>query len=194
MKKTYWLITILLCCLSACSQYVPIDPNTKTNLYQLDHWKIKARVAVKNNQESFSATLDWKKAQKKFNFHLYGLFGATYAHLIQNSHDAILRLPDDRTYYHSNAEQLLHQTLGWNFPIDALSYWVKGLPSNKQGESIVRMNNGNLEEAYFNNWQVSFSRYQNYSGYLMPKVIKATHPQMSIKLVIQSWTFLPDNQ
>lgn len=186
-------ISLLCClCLSACNRNVPVlNPAGVTDLSQLNHWKIKARIAIKTPEDTVSATLDWKKNDDNFDFHLYGLFGATYAHLVQSEHKASLTLAEDKVFFNSNAENLLSQRLGWNFPLDALSYWIKGLPSNMPGESISRSDNGNIAEAHFNNWNVFFSSYQNYSGYLMPKIIKATHPQLTIKLVINNWLFLP---
>ncbi len=191
----YRLISLLIafCLVSACHTRRDFDPAGKIDLYQLEHWKIKARVAIKTPKDSVSATLDWENNRDNFDFHLYGTFGTTYAHLIQDGQEAVLKLSEEKTYYHSDAEQLLSQSLGWEFPIDALSYWIKGLPSHKPGESINRQDNGLLSAANLNGWQVNFSRYQNYSGYSMPRIIKAVHPRMSLKLLIKDWTFMqPD--
>ncbi|TQV81406.1 lipoprotein insertase outer membrane protein LolB [Aliikangiella coralliicola] len=163
------------------------------SLETLNHWELKARVAIKTPEESVSATLDWQKKDSDFDFHIYGLFGATYAHLIQKGHEATLKLPEDRVHYHQDAEQLLYQSLGWDFPIDALSFWIKGLPSGKSGEQFSRNDEGELQQLTFNGWQVNFSRYQTFSGYSMPKMIKAKHPQLGLKVVIKDWEFLPTN-
>ncbi|WP_444994731.1 lipoprotein insertase outer membrane protein LolB [Aliikangiella sp. IMCC44359] len=160
-------------------------------LSAINHWQLKARIAIRSDDESIAATLDWQKQDKDFDFHIYGTFGVTYAHLTQKGHEAKLMLPDDQTFYHQDAQQLLYQSLGWDFPIEALSYWIKGQASGQPGESVQRNSHGELEQIILNDWQVSFSRYETFSGFSMPKVIKANHPQMSMKVVIKKWQFLP---
>ena len=97
-------------------------------------------------------------------------------------------------FYHHNAEQLLIEYLGWNFPIHSLSYWIKGLPSGKPGEKLVRDRNGQLSTIYFQDWKIEFTQYQEFSNYIMPKKIKATHPQMTLKIVVKDWDLAPSNQ
>ncbi len=188
------LIAILVLFLSGClhkpAQYLP----SSIPLSAINHWDVKARVAINTPEENVSATLDWQKRSNNFDFHIYGLFGATYAHLIQQNNQATLNIPDHPEFQGNSSKQLLQQTLGWDFPIDALSYWVKGLPSGKSGEIIERDNEQNLSQIQFSDWQVYFSRYQSYQGYQMPKIIRAVHPQLSLKIVIKSWTFLPPTE
>ena len=184
------IATCLILVGGCSSKPINYDP-ASINLSKLDHWLVKARVAIKTPEESVSATLDWEKKAEDFDFHIYGMFGATYAHLIQQGNQATLKLPEDQVFYHNDAEQLLYQSLGWDFPVDALSFWIKGLPSGKSGEALTRDLEDNLSEVTYGDWRVTFSRYQNYSGHLMPKMIKAEHPQLSLKVVVKDWDFLP---
>lgn len=186
-----FVVVLSLTLIIGCQSTRTVTPPADTNLSDLNHWQIKARVAIKTPEDNVTATLDWVKTGHEFDFHIYGTFGITYAHLIQEQQQAVLKLPDDQVFYHQDAQQLLYQSLGWDFPIDALSYWIKGIPSNKSGELINRNQSGDLGEAYLNDWKVEFSRYQNYSGFRMPRIIKAIHPQMTLKVVVKDWDFLP---
>ena len=181
-----WLVLLVGCTTSP----INYDPSS-VSLSKLNHWQVKARVAIKTPEENVSATLDWEKKAEDFDFHIYGMFGATYAHLIQQGNQATLKLPEDQVFYHNDAEQLLYQSLGWDFPVDALSFWIKGLPSGKSGEALTRDVEDNLSVVVYGDWRVTFSRYQTYSGHLMPKMIKAVHPQLSLKVVVKDWDFLP---
>lgn len=187
------LVAFALIFIVGCQSRTTIVPPKDANLAELNHWQIKARVAITTPEDNVTATLDWLKTGEEFNFHIYGTFGVTYANLIQQADQAILKMPDDQIFYHQDAQQLLYQSLGWDFPIDALSFWIKGLPSNQSGELINRNQEGELDEAYLNDWKVEFSRYQFYSGFKMPRIIKATHPQMTLKVVVKDWDFLPVN-
>jgi outer membrane lipoprotein LolB len=176
--------------LSGCiTQTARLADPTINQLRANQHWQVKGRVAVQTKDENLSATLEWEKSARNFDFHIYGLFGATYTHLIQNGDKATLKLPEDQVFHHKDAQALMDRQLGWNFPIDALGYWIKGLASGKKGEKVTRDINGQLQAIDFRGWHVSFSRYQEFSGYHMPKIIKAKHPQMTLKIAVKKWYF-----
>jgi len=193
-KHRFFQLTLLLLIsvLTGC-QSGTLGVQPQGQLAEQNHWQMKARVSIRTEEENVAATLDWQKQGIEFDFHIYGTFGVTYAHLIQEPNQAVLKLPDDQIFYHQNAQRLLYQSLGWDFPIDALAYWVKGLPSYQSGEKVTRSPSGDLSQVQLNDWQVEFARYQNYAGYHMPRIIKATHPQMSLKVVVKDWEFLPAN-
>lgn len=194
-KKPFFTLSlaVLLSALTGCSFTKQSHSGYgQTPLAELNHWQVKARVAIRTPEESVSASLDWQKQAQNFDFHIFGMFGATYAHLTQAGHQATLLLPEDQTYYHQDAEQLLYQALGWDFPLDALSYWIKGLPSGKSGEAITRNDKQELSKILFKDWKVTFSRYGEYAGYQMPSRITAEHPQLRLKVVVKDWSFLPE--
>jgi len=159
-------------------------------LAKLEHWQLKARMAIKTPQDSLTASLKWQKNQTNFDFHLSGAFGATYAHLIQTDDFASLKIPDHAEQKAYNAERLLSDHLGWHFPIKALSFWVKGLASGQPGEQVTRNSEGQITHIQLNQWSIEFKKYKRFQGYLLPKMIIATHPDIRIKLVARKWRFL----
>jgi len=195
MNRLVLLVTFAFL-LSACagkSVLQKIDPTKSIPLSQLNHWQLNARVAIKTPQDSITASLKWQNDKADFDFLLSGAFGVTYAHLIQQGDSASLEIPDTKKRFsqgkHETAERLLQQTLGWNFPINALSYWVKGLPSGQTGERLRYNDDGLLIQANLNQWQINFSKYKLYQGIQLPKMIKATHPTVSLKVVAKKWQF-----
>jgi outer membrane lipoprotein LolB len=192
MNNKIMLVTLLAFLLSACAgKRVNLNSDSVQNipLSKLQHWQLNARVAIKTPQDALTASLNWQNNNKEFDFLLSGAFGVTYAHLIQKRDSASLKIPDSDKLYHNNAEQLLNQTLGWDFPIKALSYWVKGLPSGQPGERVHHNKQGQLIQINLNQWQIVFSKYKRYQGILLPKMIKATHPDLSLKIVAKKWQF-----
>ncbi len=187
------LLLLLLLLLTSCSSQ-KLKQNTslqnKPNIAQLNHWQLKARMAIRTPDDSITASLKWLNNQDTFDFHLSGAFGATYAHLIQTQDYASLKIPDHKEQKALNAEQLLSRNLGWHFPIKALSYWVKGLASGQAGEKITRNEQGQITAIQLNQWHIEFKKYKSYQGYLLPKMIVAKHPDISIKLVARKWLFL----
>ena len=185
--------SILLILLSACAHkghLRKIAPDKNIPLAQLNHWQLKARIAILTPKDNLTASLNWQKNNRLFDFHISGVFGATYAHLIQSKDNATLRIPDTEILTHNDAQTLLQNTLNWKFPINALAYWVKGLPSGEPRELVYRNGLGQINQIQLNDWNIKFSDYRIFQGYHLPKRIKAAHPQMTIKLVAKDWVFL----
>lgn len=167
-----------------------LDPRAKIPVSDLNHWQFNARVAIKTPEENVTASLEWQKDRSLFDFLLSGSFGVTIAHLVQQEDLATLEIPDTDLLTHNDAEQLLNQTLGWEFPIEALSYWIKGQPSGRAGEQLRYDEKGRISSIELDQWHIRFSKYQLYQGYFLPKMIKATHPDISLKVVAKKWVFL----
>ena len=166
-----------------------LDPAKGLLLSQLKHWQLNARIAIKTPKDNLTASLNWQKNHKLFDFLVSGAFGVTYAHLKQEKHQATLEIPDSELLTHSNAEFLLQHTLGWDFPLDELSYWVKGLPSGNSEEQIQYDEQGKIKQIQMGLWKIDFSKHKHYQGYLLPKMIKVEHPEMSMKVVAKKWLF-----
>jgi outer membrane lipoprotein LolB len=188
----YGLVLMLAMLASGCatqSKLKPINPSNPPQLKNIEHWQLEARVAIKTPEDSVTASLDWQKNGREFDFHLSGAFGVTLAHLIQQKQQATLDIPDQEQLVHFDAQVLLQQALGWDFPIDALSYWVKGLPSDAPGEIIKRDQLGRIQQIDLGYWRIDVTRYKRFHGYELPKMIKAKHPNMSLKVVAKNWSF-----
>ncbi len=193
MNFRIYILAVLLIFISSCvsnQSSRKIDPDRTIPLSDLNHWQFNARVSIKTPEDNITASLDWQKNQSLFDFFLSGSFGVTIAHLIQLENSASLEIPDTDKLIHYDAERLLRQTLGWDFPINALSYWVKGLPSGRAGEIISYNDKGQISKISLDQWQIDFSKYRLYQGYLIPKMIKATHPNIRLKVVAKKWLFL----
>ncbi len=166
-----------------------VDPSRPPALTELNHWQLEARVAIQTPQDNVTASLDWQKNGDQFDFLMSGAFGVTYAHLVQEKSQATLDIPDHDTMIHSDSQILLQQALGWDFPIDALSYWVKGLPSGTPGEMVTRDKQNRITKIEMGYWQIDITKYRMFQGYDWPKMIKAQHPNMNIKVVAKKWAF-----
>ena len=182
------LIAILLV---GCAGRTPtlIDPAKSIPLEQLQHWQLNARIAITTPEDNATASLKWLKQKSEFDFLVSGPLGVTVAHLVQDDGMATLSIPDEQKRQHQDAQILLYQTLGWDFPIDALTFWVKGIPSGKPGEEISYNEKGQIETIQLAEWRINLSKYRRYQGYLLPKMLKAVHPRMSIKVVAKRWQF-----
>ncbi len=167
----------------------PLDPNKHIPLEKANHWKLNARVAIRLPKESHTATLNWQKDSRTFDFYLSGAFGVTIAHIIQGKNQASLKVSKSDKLYHKDIEFLIDNTLGWSFPIHQLSDWIKGLPSGNPNEVITKDSFDRIKHISFKDWEISFSKYKKYQGFILPKIITAKHPDLTLKIVAKNWQF-----
>lgn len=191
MRLRILLSLFVFLILSACStkSLILLDPSKNVPLEKANHWKLNARVAIRLPKESHTASLNWSKKDDTFDFYLSGAFGVTIAHIIQGKKLASLEISKSDKLYHEDIELLIHQSLGWSFPITQLSDWVKGLSSGSSNEIITRDSFGRIKHISFEGWEISFSKYRKYQGFILPKIISAEHPELTLKVVAKNWKF-----
>ncbi len=103
------------------------------------------------------------------------------------------------TIYRRPPQQLAMQLTGLPLPVDALSWWARGLPSPTQPAATDLATGADGLAVGFDQagWQLSFSRYRQTDGGLLPgKIIGSLNAgedrSYSFKLVISGWKFLEE--
>ena len=82
--------------------------------------------------------------------------------------------------------EIMQEQLGWQLPVTALQYWVRGLIA--PGASQAHYNTfGLLSQLKQNGFLVRFDRYQRKGQYDLPSILTITGHQLKIKLVIKQW-------
>ncbi len=159
---------------------------------QLHQWQLQGKLGFKSANQGGSANLRWSQNQQQYQLSLTGPFGAGSATLIGNSTMAELR--QDNQLYTGLPDQLAIQLTGVPIPVDALSWWARGLPSPHKSESYNLVTTANGTAASFTQagWQLAFSRYSLTPEGTLPRKIIGQHGGHSFKLVISRWSF-PDN-
>ncbi len=189
--------------LGACST-LPDGPERAVNLPaqlnaldEIDHWSLRGKMAIRNQQEAVSATLIWKNDDDKFHFRLTNLLGITLADLRVDNQGATL-VADGETYHDTDAGRLVEEVTGLPIPLNDLLVWIKGLP---QPGDRYELNDKGLVSALWpacdtcNGWQVSYANFgeetvSNASVWLPHNIVmtRAQQPDILLKIRITQWT------
>ncbi len=188
-------LLFLLTLLSGCSLFktkldLPqnLTPDARAAfLARADYWKLDGRIGIIANNESESANISWTQSGDATTLRIYGALGATYALLHATPGYAKLELSDDEIYEGSSAQQLLWQRTGWNIPVEHLRFWLLGLHNN--APSYQLNDQGYVANIDFQYWAINFQQYQSFGGLIMPKKIRAQHPEIVLKFAIYDWEF-----
>ena len=198
MKLALFSVALAILLLSGCS----VQPRVTSGVVdwqghsrqvgQLHQWQVQGKLGFKSANQGGTANLNWSQNQQQYQLSFRGPLGAGSATLIGNSTMAQLR--QDNKLYTDLPEKLAIQLTGVPIPVDALSWWARGLPSPNKSEpyNLVTTADGTAASFTQAGWQLAFSRYSLTPEGTLPRKIIGQHGGHSFKLVISRWSF-PDN-
>ena len=195
MKVAATLILFALL-LSGCASQATMAPATavdwqqhQAQISQLKSWELQGKLGFKNANEGGSANLNWLQNQQQYQLSLSGPFGAGSAVIAGDQY--LAQMKQGNQTYSSSPELLARQLTGLAIPVEALSWWARGLPSPTRTaiNNLVSTPTGEAASFEQSGWQLSFSRYSRRSEYNLPGKITGQFGDQSFKLVISGWSF-----
>ncbi|MDH3343270.1 MAG: lipoprotein insertase outer membrane protein LolB [Gammaproteobacteria bacterium] len=161
----------------------------QAQLGELAGWQMKGRVAVKSEQDSWSASMSWQQQAEAFDIRFSSMLGQRMAQLKGDALTASLYLPDDRVLSASNVSELLDDELGWSVPMDGLRYWLVGMPApmavGKSNKALDEL--GRLQWLEQSGWRIEYQRYRAAGILEVPKKMVLTRNDLRVRLVIDRW-------
>ncbi len=168
----------------------------RAEMLQLDHWRIKGKIAVKAGGKGGHATLRWDRAPDQQKIELYGPLGGGRVEIESDAAGARLKDTNGGELSGESAAVLIEQRLGWPLPFEQLPDWLRGLPSSDQASMewdeagrIVRMND--------QGWQVSYPEYQlitiNAIDHSVPRMIELNALPGTLKVYDKKGEYLGED-
>jgi outer membrane lipoprotein LolB len=170
-----------------------IDPDLiwqerQIELRQLTKWEIRGRTAITQGDEAWNAGLNWRENTGIYRIKLMGPFSQGGIHLDGTPEQVVLTLSDGEMIAASTPEALLTKTFNLKFPISALRDWVRGLPfAGSPYQALEIDDQGRLKRLEQQEWTINYQRYETYGQQQMPAKIFISHPEFSLRLVVNNW-------
>lgn len=203
-NKLSFLFICIIVFLTGCMSTQPINDIDKgfssdikkreANLAKLKVWEVKGKIAFINSTERKSASLYWKKSKNKQQLNLTTYLGISVLKLTSNENLHTIEV-DGEEYQSNNLDSLIESLTDITFPTEALSYWIKATPYNKN-DIFTFDKNSKLPltlTSHYNghNWIIQYSSYQSVQqGKLtvtLPNKIKVTSADLTINISINNW-------
>ncbi len=199
MKRSHFLAvaaaTLLL--LAGCASQPPLPETAdwqtqQQQLAKIEHWQLKGKMGYRQADDGGSAWIDWQQHPDQLELRLSGPFGAGATYLRSEPGFTELVQSGKTPLIANSATELTRYLFGWQWPVEALQYWVRGMPSpNSEAESLSLNPEGLLASLEQAGWQLEFSRYRQHQAWLLPGKIKgkrlADDGETSFTLAIKSW-------
>jgi len=191
------LLLFLLVLLGGCGLFRTQSPADKPLSWQaqqdknrtLEHFQISGKIGIRAAHASGSANLFWQQNQDYFDIRLSGPLGRGAVRLVGNPQQARLEASNDIS--EGQAQTLLSERLGWELPLDALHWWLRGLPAPGKTARLQLDNNSRLAQLNQQGWQIDYPSYRLEQGYWLPARLKINGHNVLVTLVIKGWNLAP---
>jgi outer membrane lipoprotein LolB len=191
-------IALVVLLISACAPIKQrtdfvIDPDLvwqerQVQLRQLTTWEVRGRTAITQGKEAWNAGLNWRENTGIYRIKLKGPFSLGGIHLDGTPEQVVLTLSDGKMIAAASPEALLIKTFNLKFPISALRDWLRGLPYQGAPYQTIEIDGqGRLKYLEQQEWKIDYQRYETYGQQQMPSKIFISHPELSVRLVVNSW-------
>ncbi len=187
-----WFIGLVLgasvalggCASSAKRDITPADPAS------IDRFELSGRVSVKVKAQNkgYPGKIRWQHEGTKEDLWIYTPLGNLVARLEQDENTAAITTAQGEEYRAGTLSFLARDVLGYDLPIDALQYWVRGLEWPKgRTNSLVKDGKGRLTMLAQDQWEVSYQAWSDGNG--LPSKMIVENEEMKLSLVIDQWQF-----
>ncbi len=100
---------------------------------------------------------------------------------------ALLEKSDGTRTRSATVDQLIQLEIGWQVPVDALRWWVRGLAAPGALQGLELDGSGLPRRLEQQGWTIEFERYQQVGDLSMPGRLEAVNAPYRIKLAVSRW-------
>ncbi|MCF6289178.1 MAG: lipoprotein insertase outer membrane protein LolB [Proteobacteria bacterium] len=177
------IFLFLFSLLTACnrSQIKPSDKISRWN--QVKSWSFNGKMAINDGKNNGSGRIIWEVKHNSSKAQFKAPLGQGSWTIIETPFDAKLKSSRKGESSARDAKTLIAREIGWEFPWDSLKYWVRGYQTGQILSPHLTLPSSIND----NGWIINYQKWMNTSIGPLPKKIKATKDNYSVKLVIYDW-------
>lgn len=168
------------------------------SLQAFNQWQLTGKLAVRQPEDSASAVINrWVQDNEHYELSLSSSFLGMGSTRLEGSPGFIqMELPDGETYSSSDPQGLIYAATGWELPIDALVWWVRGLPAPEGDFRMAFDPQGDLAQLEQRGWTIRYERWRDFVSDqpTLPARLTARKGEKLVRLVVSSWHSDHDDQ
>ncbi len=197
MRAIRLLVVCLSIFLASCASMTPQETAPKNETVSWENraktisdfqtWDLKALIAMRRQNDAWSATLQWQQQHDRYHIALFGPLGTNSYEINGRPGNVVLSSANGKKASASNPETLLTQQVGWSVPVSNLFYWIRGLPvPNVPAQKQLDKYN-HLISLQQQGWNIHYLSYTSVDHIDVPSKIFLDNPEMNVKIIINQW-------
>ncbi len=151
-----------------------------------DNWQLRGKIGIRTSNENHSARLFWEQLQQHYQIELTGPLGQGGARINGDEDGISIDIAGEEPRWAATPEILMQQTLGWQFPVRDLPYWIKGIPAPGHPYELT-MNQQQPKTLLQNNWKINYLRFSNQNGYQLPEKLTISRNDLRLTIIAREW-------
>lgn len=183
--------------LAGCATQPPVSETARlaafasrqARISQLSRWSLDGRAAIRTARDGGSVTVHWRQLNERYRIDLIAPFGTGSVRLTGDAEHVRLQSSRGESAVARSARDLLNRYLGYDLPVAALRYWLRGILAPGAVEMRRLDRRGRLALLAQQGWRVEFHDYARFSDIVLPTALKLSREQVEVKLVIRNWEF-----
>ena len=160
-----------------------------------DNWQFRGRVSLTRGEEGWHAGVRWQEESGVYDLEISGPLGHGAVQVIGREGLVRLTAANGQVVIANDADALVADVTGWQFPVSGIRYWVRGLPAPapQPAAIISRDEAGLLRRLEQSGWDIEYGRFEYIGGWNWPKKLRLRSGELVVRLVIDEWILpLPD--
>lgn len=162
-------------------------------LRQLTIWSAEGKLAVRTPQQSESASLLWRQYRGITRVQLNGPLGVAATTLYSDGKTLEIRRGDDFSSWDLADTRALERSTGWDLPLLALPYWLKGLPAPDLAIDQLQLgpDPALLELLEQDGWTIHYEHYDYFDSVALPTRLRIERSDTTVRVIIRDWQVTP---
>lgn len=184
----------LLCCclfwLAGCAVTpATVDMGWEAHRQQvsaLDHWTARGKLAVRSGEEAGTASLDWLQMGHHSHLEISGPLGLQATRIHSDGEHLYISRGEEEARVDLSSPGAVRAYTGWDIPVNALSWWLRGLPS-PHSPARQSIDQGLLRTLHQDGWSIRFDSYVESGELRLPQRLELERGDTSARLLIRDW-------
>ncbi len=194
------LLVLLALVLAACAP-TTVRPDAallaaqqarEQQLAEYPQWTVQGRLAVSAHGDGGSGSLVWEQRASGLDFVLQAPVTGRSFRLHVDAAGARLDGLDGGPVRGADARSVLARTLGWQVPVKALAWWVRGLRAPGYPAELRFGNDGLPATLTQAGWLIEYRDWYTELQTPLPRRVYASRGDERVKLLINHWSLLED--
>lgn len=170
-----------------------IPPTTwrdhSARLEAVDAWTAIGKLALRSESASETAALVWRQAGGETRVRLSGPLGVGASRIYSDGQVLDIRRGDERRVIDISTPRAIERNTGWDLPLQALPYWLRGLPAPGTDVESLRVDpaTGLVQQLRQRGWRVDYGDYQRFHDLSLPTRVSMEKGETRARVVIREW-------
>ncbi|MBP6382271.1 MAG: outer membrane lipoprotein LolB [Pseudomonadales bacterium] len=150
-------------------------------------WQLQGKIGVRAASGSGSAFLTWKQQAGNYRLVLSGALGMGKLVLTGDADGVAWNDSRGRAGRHADPDALVAEIWGWQLPVAALEYWIRGIPQPDLPVEDAEFAGADVTRFRQSGWVVEPGAYREVDGLALPTRLRLEGEGAVLTVLINRW-------